>query len=74
MRLWSFWLPNLVGSSKISPELKEISTDLRLREKGRVMVNSRGVHELVRVGFRDSNLYSTREYSARSNPNGSDFT
>ena len=58
MRLWSFWLPNLVGSSKISPELKEISTDLveifsdlRLREKGRVMVDSRGVPESVRVWF-----------------------
>ena len=74
-------MPDLVGSSKISPKLEEISIDLveifldlRLREKGRVMVNSRGVHELVRVGFRDSNLYLTREYSARSDPNGSDFT
>ena len=51
-------MPNLVGSSKISPELEEISTDLvdifpdlRLREKGRVMVDSRGVHKSVQVEF-----------------------
>jgi len=58
VRRWSFWLPDLVGSSKISPELEEISTDLveifsdlKLREKGRVMVDSRGVPESVRVRF-----------------------
>ena len=51
-------MPDLVGSSKISSELEEISTDLveifsdlRLREKGRVMVDSRGVPESVRVWF-----------------------
>ena len=45
-------------SSKISSKLEEILidlveifSDLRLREKGRVMVDSRGVPELVQVGF-----------------------
>ena len=52
MRRWSFWLPDLVGSCKISSELEEIMTDLveifpdlRLRKKGRAMVDGRGVHE-----------------------------
>lgn len=51
-------MPDLVGFSEISPKLKEISTvlveifpDLRLREKGRVMVDSQGVHESVQVKF-----------------------
>lgn len=51
-------MPDLVGSSEISPKLKEISTDLveifldlRLREKGRVMVDSQGVHDSIQVEF-----------------------